>query len=167
MLKLSKRQSQKLLKISNRYNSDKILEMKRRVKSDPVVIKKFKEYGVSIADIDKVHVEFCSLDVSAKTKDRKIYINENMLEDGAQDPTHYLVHELTHYLQQSKNVNRINNNTDQYLEKPTEEEAFRAQIEFKKKHDGEDEAEKYTENLLDYHNYDGKKRKEKKKELLE
>lgn len=166
MLKLSCRQLQQIVKISKRAGNDKIVrKMKERVKRDPKVISKFKEYNIPISDIDIVHVEFCPLDVSAKTKDRKIYINEHLLTDSDQDPTHYLVHELMHYLQQvSGSVKR--NSADDYLDKPTEEEAFKAQIDWKKRREGHDEAEEYTENLLDHHDLDGKKREKKKKELL-
>lgn len=140
--------------------------MKDKVKKDPVVIKKFKEYGIPLNDIDKIHVEFCPLDVSAKTKNRKIYINERMLADDGQDPTHYLVHELMHYLQQTTGKNRGGEAND-YLDKPTEQEAFEAQIDFKKREESPEEAEEYTEGLLDHHELDGEERKEKKEELMD
>jgi hypothetical protein len=53
--------------------------MKKCVKKDSAVIEKFKEYGMPIDKVDDVHVEFKDLDVSAKTKDRKIYLNKKML----------------------------------------------------------------------------------------
>jgi len=139
--------------------------MKEQVKKDPVVVKKFEEYGIPIADIDKVHVEFCPLDVSAKTKDRKIYINEKMLADDGQDPTHYLVHELMHYLQQTSG--KTKSNADDYLDKPTEQEAFEAQVDFKKRDESPEDAEEYVDGLLDYHDINGKERKEKKEELMD
>ena len=53
--------------------------MKGCVKKDPAVVEKFKEYNMSIDKIDNVHVEFEDLDVSAKTKNKKIYLNRKML----------------------------------------------------------------------------------------
>jgi predicted metal-dependent hydrolase len=121
-------------------------------------------------DIDDVHVEFCDLDVSAKTKDKKIYLNKSMLADDSpvKDPTHYLVHELIHYLQQStgKNMNK-HRKDEEYLDKETEEEAFKAQVDFKKREESEEEAEEYVENLLDHHDMKGNDRKEKREELLD
>jgi predicted metal-dependent hydrolase len=144
--------------------------MRDLVKNDPVIIEKFKEYGVSLDDIDDVHVEFCDLDVSAKTKDKKIYLNKSMLADDSpvKDPTHYLVHELIHYLQQStgKNMNK-HRKDEEYLDKETEEEAFKAQVDFKKREESEEEAEEYVENLLDHHDMKGNDRKEKREELLD
>ncbi len=144
--------------------------MRQQVKSDPVIVEKFKEYGVSLDDIDKIPVEFCDLDVSAKTKDKKIYLNEAMLADDSpvKDPTHYLIHELIHYLQQKTGKNmKKHRNEEEYLDKETEEEAFKAQVDWKKREESPDEAEEYVESLLDHHDMDGRKREDKKEELLD
>lgn len=169
MLKISNRQNP-ILKISKRSDFKEVVDlMKKRVKKDPAVIKKFKEYDVPLDYIDKVHVEFCPLDVSAKTKDKKIYLNEKMLADDKEDisdPTHYLVHELVHFLQQKTGEGDRGTKSTEYLDKPTEEEAFQTQVDFKKREEGHDEAEDYVEGLLDHHDLDGKKRKNKKEELM-
>jgi len=171
MQKLSQRHLilKKLSKRSEKTDSEKLIkEMRETVKNDPKIIEKFKEYGVSIKNIDDIHIEFCDLDVSAKTKNRKIYINKQMLKNPDKDPTHYLVHELIHYLQQKtgKNLNTAHTN-DEYLNRPTEEEAFEAQVDFKKREEGRENATDYVEQLLDYHDIDGKDRLEKEKELLD
>lgn len=151
--------------------SEIIRLMKERVKKDPAVVKKFKEYEIPVDEIDNVHVEFCPLDVSAKTKDRKIYLNEKMLADDkdgeVNDPTHYLVHELMHYLQQTTGKKHNGPQNAEYLDLPTEEEAFQVQVDFKKREESEDDAEEYLEGLLDHHDLKGKERKEKKEELSE
>ncbi len=171
MRKLSKRHI-KLRKLSKRSEKDVerfIREMRETVKSDPAVIEKFEEYGVSLDDIDVVHIEFCELDVSAKTKDKKIYINEKMLDDvhKAKDPTHYVVHELMHYLQQKTGkVDKKEQEGKDYLDKPTEEEAFGAQVDFKQREESPAEASRYVKQLLDHHDIDGRERKEKEEELL-
>lgn len=172
MKKLSQRHLQ-IRKLSKRDNIDTdqvINKMRDRAKNDPELIKKFKEYGVPLDDIDTVSIVFCDLDVSAKTKDKKIYINKAMLDKDSPvgDPTHYLIHELVHYLQQKtgENLNPIDKNED-YLDKDTEEEAFKTQIDFKKRTEGDEEAETYVEKLLDHHGLDGSDRKEKKKDLLD
>jgi len=123
--------------------------MKECVKKDKAVIEKFKKYNVSIDEIDNVHVEFTDLDVSAKTKDKKIYLNREMLhpDSKVKDPTHYLAHELTHYLQQVTGNVAGHKSVENYLDKPTELEAFQVQVDFKERHEGEDEADKYVEEL--------------------
>jgi hypothetical protein len=141
--------------------------MKECVKKDSAVIEKFKEYDIPIDKIDGVHVEFKDLDVSAKTKNAKIYLNKKMLEPDSKikDPTHYLAHELTHWLQQTTG-NVAGHKVEDYLDKPTEVEAFQVQIEFKEKHEGEEEADEYVEELLDHHDIDSKKEREEKADEL-
>ena len=164
MHKLSHRH---IYKLSKRDYGDIIAEMKDKVKKDPDVIKKFQEYNVPINDIDKVYVDFKELPVSAKTKNKKIYLNIAMLDPKTQikDPSHYLAHELTHYLQQRTGNTEGHNAVDEYLDKPTEQEAFALQLDYKERHEGKEEADEYLENLLDHHDYHGKERKEKRKEL--
>jgi hypothetical protein len=173
MHKLSQRQPSPPKKISNRDEASierYIHDMKDFVQHDPEVIAKFKEYDVPLKEIWDVRVSFCKLDVSAKTKNMKIYLNEEMLSENSKvkDPTHYLVHELVHYLQQKtgKNLSKLKADDD-YLDKPTEEEAFKTQIDFKKRVESPQEAENYVNNLLDHHDLHGKKREEKKEDLLE
>ena len=169
MRKLSARHFS-LYKISKRDNEQNIIkDMKERIKKDPAVIAAFKKYKVPIDKIDSVHVEFSDLDVSAKTKDAKIYLNRKMLESDSdiKDPAHYLAHEITHYLQQVTGNVAGHSDVEDYLDKPTEEEAFRIQVDFKKRNEGEDEAQTYVEELLDHHDIDGKEREEKRDELLE
>ena len=172
MKKLSQRHLV-LRKISKRDKPDIesiILDMRDRAKNDEELQKKFKEYGVSVDDIDEIPISFCDLDVSAKTKDKKIYLNEAMLADDSpvDDPTHYLIHELIHYLQQKTGKNMDKHRAeDDYLDKETEEEAFKTQIDFKKREESEEDAEEYVEQLLTHHDLKGKKRQEKKKELLD
>lgn len=148
---------------------DLIKEMKDKVKKDPTIIEKFEEYGVPIDEVDHVHVEFSDLPVSAKTKNMKIYLNVAMLspDSDIKDPTAYLIHEMVHFLQQKTGNTEGHNAVDEYLDKPTEVESFQAQVDYKKRNEGEEESKEYVEDLLDYHKYKGKKRKEKKKELMD
>lgn len=171
MYKLSIRHFPLIKRISRRekVNEDAIIEhMKKCVKKDPAVIQKFKEYNVPVDKIDDVFVKFDDLDVSAKTKNRKIYLNRKMLgpDSEIKDPTHYLAHELTHWLQQICN-NTQGHAVEDYLSKPTEEEAFQVQIDFKERNEGEREADRYVEELLDHHDKTGKEREKIKEKLTE
>jgi len=156
-------------KLSSRDHDSMIRAMKDKVKKDPAVREKFEEYGIPIDEIDNIHVEFQKLPVSAKTKNMKIYLNVAMLDDDSDvdDPSMYLAHEVVHYLQQKSGNTEGHNAVDEYLDKPTEEEAFQVQVEYKERNEGESAAEKYVEDLLSHHDYEGKDREEKKKELMD
>jgi len=174
MLRISQRKlpKYKIGRKIDKSDPEKLIEeMRGRVKKDPVVIAKFKEYSVSLDEIDTVHVEFADLDVSAKTKDKKIYINQSMLKPDSSVSIEgifaYFVHELTHYLQQSSHKSIDDSANVDYIDKPTENEAFKVQVDYKKENEGEGVAEKYVDDLMDYHDVDRKKRKKKKKEMLE
>lgn len=143
-----------------------IEEMRKCVKKDDSVIEKFKEYDVPIDKLDDVHIEFADLDVSAKTKDKKIYINRGLI-GKLDDLTHYVAHEIIHWLQQYVGDTAGHNATNDYLHKSTEQDAYKVQLEFKKDHESPKEADRYLEDLLDYHGKKGKERKELKEELME
>ena len=63
-------------------------------------------------------------------------------------------------------MDRGDNDVD-YLDLPSEEEAFKIQLEYKEREEGEESAEDYVEGLLDHHKIKGKEREEKKQELME
>lgn len=152
-------------KISKREPVENIIRrMKKQVKKEPSVKEKFNEYGVDLGVIDGASVTFCTLDVSAKTKDKKIYINERFLDD-LDNAASYLCHEVIHLAQQISG-NLQGANAKDYLDKKTEIDAFEAQLDYKEEHEGRGEAEKYVDNLLEYHKVPRKERKEKKEELL-
>lgn len=163
MFNISHRHFYKLAKRESEFSV--VRRMKTEIKKDPAVIKKFKEYGVSLDAINKIPVSFVDLDVSAKTKNKNIYINRKFLDD-VDKASGYLCHEVIHYLQQLTG-NMDGADKKEYLNKDTEEEAFQTQIDYKKRHEGESEAEDYTEHLIEYHNVPKNKRKEKKEELMD
>lgn len=157
-----------MYKISNRESlTDALIrKIKHAAKRDSTVISKFKEYGVPISYIEKINICFCNMNVSAKTKNKNIYLNNALItKSNFSGIMSYVVHELTHVLQQLTGKTYGIQKAD-YLEKDTEVEAFEAQIEFKENREGPRSANKYVDDLLDYHNYTGAKRVEKKKELL-
>lgn len=143
---------------------DKVMDL---LKHSAVVAQMFEKFNTPMADIDSVPINFSDLDVSAKTKNEKIYLNNELVEN--EDFTkhmHYVVHELCHYLQQSTDsVGDYADDTD-YLDLPTEVEAFNYQIKFIKELDGASAAKKYLDDLLDFHEYKGKARDRKANELL-
>lgn len=139
------------------------------IKKDPVVLAMFEEFKVPIEALDHVSIDFKDMDVSAKTKDKKIYINSKFLEDGEiASEIHYFIHELCHYLQQlNKEVRNYKNiDSKSYLDKPTEIEAFQYQVQFMKNQYGNKRAKKYIDDLLEFHDLNGKEAEEKKRKLL-
>lgn len=146
-----------------------IAKVKELLKTSPIVKAMFEEFQVSVDEIDNAPIDFAKLDVSAKTKDKKIYLNEDFLQDGEfVEEMHYIVHELCHYLQQALGEVREYKDLEEksYLDKPTEIEAFQYQVQFMKDEYGANVAQEYVEDLLDFHEVSGEEASEKKLKLL-
>lgn len=86
------------------------------------------------------------------------------------DISHYVVHEVTHWFQQTTgNKPTPGSTSDSYLDNPVEQEGFRNQTKYIADTKGEEEAEKYIEKVLDHHSNDAKdkdKREDRKDKLL-
>lgn len=142
--------------------------IKSLLKENATVQKMFADYGVDIEKIDEMPLEFAPLKVSAKTKDGKVILNDKLLEDGDfTDDIHYIVHEATHWLQQTTGeADKHSKKGKAYLDLPTEIEAFQNQTRFMRDFYGPKESDKYVEELLDFHEYKGKERDQKRAEIL-
>lgn len=141
---------------------------KKSLKNDNIMINIFKEYGIDINEIDFIPTSFKNLDVSAKTDHGIVYLNYKLLCDGdfLKDYS-YLVHEYSHWLQQTTGTKPTQSSDDgNYLENPFEQEGFQNQIHYISDHFGDDEAEKYVDHLLEHHEIDNKKEKKDTKETL-
>jgi len=157
---------------------EKLLELigkfKDYLKDNAIVKDMFEDYGVNIDFLDAVPVYFSDLDVSAQTVKGVIHLNYKLLQDKSVDNLFrvagYMVHELTHVLQQvtgkeaTENTDRVEGKN--YLGSEEEMEAFKNQIEYDKETLGENEANRYVKHLLDYHEIAGKDREDLKEELL-
>ena len=151
---------------------DKLLKAidraKKRLKTNEVVQNMFKEFDVDIDELDDVPVCFADLPVSARTEHGIIYLNYNLLADGDFDKDdHYLVHELTHYLQQTTGTKPTKGSTDDdYLDNKFEQEGFQNQTEYLSDTRGDGAAEAYTDKVLNHHEVPKSEREERKKELM-
>lgn len=157
--------------MSDRKNKEKSLldAIKLLLKDHPVVQKMFDEFDVDREHIVNMPLEFGKLDVSAKTKNGRVYLNEKLIDDGNfKDDLHYVVHEARHWLQQTNGDARKYKaqGDEEYLDLPAEVEAFKDQIAFMKRFYGEKEARTYLDKLLDFHEFEGEDRKRKYKELM-
>lgn len=144
-----------------------IEEMRNRIKDHAVVKDLFKKYNVDISELQYIPICFANLDVSAKTDHCVIYLNINLLEDNSvKDDEHYLVHELTHWLQQSTGNGTKGSGSGSYLDNKEEIEGFKNQTKYMTDTQGEEVAEEYVDGVLDHHSVENGDRRKKKKELL-
>lgn len=144
-----------------------IAKLKEALKKEEPYLEKCKEYGESPNIVDFVKVTFEPLDVSAKTINGRIILNENLFDQGDwNDQLRYLIHEVVHVLQQKNGMVEGKTDREDYLDDPNEQEAFQVQLEYMDEHTPE-EVQQYLENLLDHHDIEGKERKEKKEKLTE
>lgn len=148
--------------------SKMINKAKSFLKKDETMQKIFKDYGEDVDIIDYIPTKFGELDVSAKTDHGVVIINYKLLTDGDFFKDYsYLVHEYTHWAQQCLGESATKGADDgEYLENKYEQEGFQNQIEYISNHFGEDEAEKYVDHLLDYHDVKDKKKKDKLEAIL-
>lgn len=139
-------------------------KIKEYVKKDKECLDLFKKYKKDINLIDDISISFDNnLEGSAKTINGRVYLNSKLAEKSFMILMRYVVHELVHVFQHMKGIKSDKKNN--YLDIKEEEEAFAEQIKFDAKKRGVEKAEKYTEDLLEYHKYPKKKRESKFKKL--
>jgi len=144
-------------------------KVKKRIKNDPTIKEMLDKYDVDSEEIDLVPMCFAHIDVSARTDHGIIYFNVKLVEDGNFDnDDHYLVHELTHYFQQTTgNQATQGANEGDYLENEDEIEGFQNQTKYLSETRSEEDAEEYVDQVLDHHEVsDEDEREDKKEELL-
>lgn len=155
-------------KMPYRFLKRMLDKMRKRLKEDEVVQNMFKEYNLDIEEIDYIPMAFKTLDVSAKCDHAVIYFNWKLLCDGnfTKDWS-YAVHEMTHFCQQTTgNVPTQGADDGSYLDNPAEQEGFQNQVEYIANHEGEGEAKKYVENLLDHHDIQEEEKKDELEAIL-
>lgn len=150
---------------------DKIMllaEIRSSLTADKIAKEICKENNIDEEFLFGVPISFDKLDVSAKTIDGSIFLNEKLIEKSFDIVMRYVIHELVHAIQHTDSKSKIKKDkSEDYLDKETEKEAFTYQIKFDKENRGEKAAEEYVEELLDHHDINGKERDVKKEELLD
>lgn len=146
-------------------------KIKNRVFKHKVVKDMLKKYDIDESELDLVPICFARLPVSARTDHGVIYVNIDLAQDGnISEDDHYIAHELTHYCQQTTgNKPTPSAEPGKYLDSPVEQEGFRNQSKYIADTKGEEAAEDYIDDVLDYHertNKDKKKREDRKDCLL-
>jgi len=142
--------------------------VRARIKEHPVVIDMFKKHNVNIDELDLIPMCFGNIDVSARTEKGIITFNYALIEDGDfEKDDHYLVHEVVHFLQQTNKPTKSSDDGD-YLDNKAEIEGFQNQTHFLADERGDEKAEDYVEQVLDHHEVnEEKERNKRKKQLLE
>ncbi|MFA5048998.1 MAG: hypothetical protein WC516_08295 [Patescibacteria group bacterium] len=165
--RIKKAHFNRIKRLEEKY-SDRIKFLKSIIKKDKVYLDKCKEYDREPSFIDDVNVYFSPIDVSAKTVNGEIFLNENLFNEPIEKQLRYLGgHEIIHVMQQE--AGKVNGKVDKedYLDDPNEQEAFKTQLKFQCEHESAEEIQDYIENLLDHHDIRGKEREEKAKILVE
>jgi len=146
--------------------------IKESAKKEKAIQDMLKEYDLDDSIIDHVQIKFEPLDVSAKTVDGVIVLNDKLLASKWKEIIKYFAHELTHASQQA--TSNVNEHKDKdYLEDPNEISAFRTQIDYMEGegHDemiySPEEIQNYLESLMHHHGLTGTEKEEKIQELLE
>jgi len=146
-----------------------IQRMKNQLKNHHVVKRMFQEWDADIELLDLMPMAFADLEVSARTDHGIIYFNSNLLKDGFDNDDHYMVHELTHGLQQcfGDHPTTGGSDGDDYVSNKYEVEGFQNQTEYLSDEYNDTTAERYVERVLDHHKLHGTKRKHRKDVLLQ
>jgi hypothetical protein len=141
-----------------------VSRLRKRLKKTKTARRLCARYGEGPEFIDDVPIRFEPLDVSAKTVDGEIVLNDRLLEGEMRDILRYLVHELTHCLQQEHG--KVDGEKDgDYLDDPNEVEAFQAQVDDMEARYSPAEIQEYLDGLMDHHGLEGRERREKIEEL--
>jgi hypothetical protein len=101
--------------------------------------------------LEAVPISFSSLDVSAKTEDGNILLNEKLKNHPHKTQMRYVLHELVHALQHSLDKNKASDKEQDYLDRDDELEAFQYQLKFDKENLSKKDLNKYLKDLLDHH----------------
>ena len=150
--------------ISVKKGIDLVKKIKEYVKKDEECKELFKKYNKEISLIDYISISFDSkLEGSAKTINGRVYLNSKLASKPFVIIMRYVVHELVHVFQHMKGIK--SKKEKNYLDIKEEEEAFAEQVKFDAEKRGEEKAEEYVEDLLEYHKYPKKKRESKFKKL--
>ena len=89
------------------------------LKIEEPVQEALKKHKLKESVIDRVSITFAPLDVSAKTVDGKIILNEKLLDGEWRDIIRYACHEIVHVCQQlTSDVS--NDDEKDYLDNPNE-----------------------------------------------
>jgi len=155
-------------KIPQKDLQDLINKVRHKIKKSKIVKNLFDEYEVDLDELDLIPMCFADLPVSARTEKGVIYFNYRLLEDdNFSNDDHYMVHEITHWLQQTTGTKGTSGFTDDtYLDDENEQEGFNNQTKYLANTRNKQVAEEYADHVLDHHEISGEKRNKIKNKIL-
>jgi len=145
-------------------------EIRKHMKNSDIANEYLNEKKVGKWIFDAFPLDFDDIDVTAKTVNGTIYLSPKVMEMNFDIVMRYVIHEFIHVLQhinEERDGDKKSDKNQDYLDREDEIEAFQAQIEYDAQARGPKAVEKYVDDLLDFHEIEGKDKKEKKKTLLE
>lgn len=150
-------------------NSEKlkvIEKIKKEFQSSDTYKDLCKKHKLDSDHIELVPICFKPLDVSARTENGIIYLNEKLL-NNLDSVGGYLCHEYTHTLQQTLGEEATEGSTDDtYLDNAHEIAGFAQQTKYISETKGDDEALDYIEKVMDHHKVPESERQKRRRQLL-
>jgi hypothetical protein len=142
--------------------------IKSELKKSQIAKEICAEHGFDIDIIDGIPLDFSDeLETSARTVNSSIELNSKLMDEEFEVMMRYAIHELVHALQHMKLEGMEAFEDDNYLDRPDEMEAFQYQVEYESEAKGQNSAEEYVEDLVEYHEVPSRYKEEKKDELLD
>ena len=124
------------------------------------------EHNKDISLLMGIPIDLSSeIDVSAKTEDGRIILNAALLDGEFEILMRYVIHELVHVMQHIDGGSK--DKKKDYLNRDSELDAFKYQIEFDSENRSEKDVMEYVEGLLDFHDIPEDERDDKEEELME
>jgi hypothetical protein len=142
-------------------------EIRAALLNDEIAMDICSEAGEDESILEAVPIYFEEMDVTAKTVSGKIMLNPALIGEPFIIMMRYVIHELVHVMQHLDGKNRGEDDSGNYLDKETEEAAFKRQIEFDVEHRPKKDVDEYIGGLLEYHDFPEKDRAKKEEELKE
>jgi hypothetical protein len=145
-----------------------INKAKKYLETDDAWLTVCKEHDISPDIIYLIPTAFANIDTSAKTDHGVVLLSWKLLCDpDIHDVNAYLSHEYTHWVQQCLSNHATKGSDDgEYLNNRYEQEAFSNQVSYIDEHKGENAAENYVDNLIEYHEVPKSDKKEIKDVLM-
>ena len=165
-----------MIKVSSLKKEDNLMDqiscltrIRESLVSDEIAKIICEDMGFDHKILSGVPIRFEELDVSAKTVNSNISLNPKLMNKSFEIIMRYVIHELVHCFQHIKNYNKNNSSKDDedYLDDKDEIEAFQWQIKYDEESRGEEEAEEYVDELLEYHDVPDGEKGDKKELFLE
>jgi len=136
--------------------------------NDSVAKEICEDLGVGVWILKSVPIRFDKVKVTAKTVNGNIVLSPKLMKKPFEVLMRYVIHELVHAIQHIDEYGK--KQTDKrkdYLNREDEIEAFQYQVKFDEEQRGEDEAEKYVNHLLKFHDVPEGQKEDKKEEIME